>query len=379
MKRSDNRILSSHAGSLPRPDDLFQVNRQKMSGQPVDEAARADRIKAALPDVVAKQVEAGVDIINDGEYGKTNFLTYVQDRIGGMTPTGKSEHVGAMADNRRDRSLFPEFYQDEIGSRTVARRQVACTGPITYIGGALLQTDIDNFKAALRGARYEEAFMPALAPSYGGENQYYKTEEEFEVAIAEAMNVEYRAIIDAGFMLQIDDPGLPAFWDAFTPALSLEEYRKLAARRVELVNHALQGVPEDRVRYHICWGSWHGPHVTDIPLEDIVDLMLDVKAECYSIEAANARHEHEWRVWQDTKLPDGKTLMPGVVSHATNVVEHPRLVADRIVRYANLVGRERVIAGTDCGMGGRVHASIAWAKLRALSDGAALASKELWS
>jgi 5-methyltetrahydropteroyltriglutamate--homocysteine methyltransferase len=378
MKRSDNRIITSHAGSLPRPDDLLQMNREKQTGQPIDEAARAARIKSAVPEVVAKQVEAGVDVINDGEYGKTNFLNYVQDRLGGFERTGKMERMGAMADNRRDRGLFREFYEDEIAARSAARPQLACTGPITYIGQGLLQTDIDNFRAALQGAKYEEAFLPALAPSYGGENQYYKTQEEFELAIAEAMNVEYRAIVDAGFALQIDDPGLPAFWDSFTPAIALEEYRKTAARRVELVNHALQGVPEERVRYHICWGSWHGPHVTDIPLIDIVDLMLQVKAECYSIEAANARHEHEWKIWRDVELPEGKTLMPGVVSHATNVVEHPELVADRIIQYAQFVGRERVIAGTDCGMGGRVHPSIAWAKLRAMSDGAALATKQLW-
>jgi 5-methyltetrahydropteroyltriglutamate--homocysteine methyltransferase len=214
---------------------------------------------------------------------------------------------------------------------------------------------------------------------YGGENRYYATQEEFDIAVAEAMAVEYRAIVDAGFVLQVDDPALPSYWDTHTPALTLEEYRKEAAHRVEMVNHALRGIPEDRVRYHICWGSWHGPHSTDIPLEDIVDLLLQVNAQCYSIEAANARHEHEWRVWRDVKLPEGKILMPGVVSHATNVLEHPRLVADRIERYAELVGRENVIAGTDCGLGGRVHPQIAWAKLKALADGAALASKELWA
>jgi 5-methyltetrahydropteroyltriglutamate--homocysteine methyltransferase len=302
----------------------------------------------------------------------------VQDRLGGFERTGNMEQMGAMSDNRRDRSLFPEFYQDELANRWGGRPQLACTGPITYVGQALLQTDIENFNAALKGARYDEAYLPALAPTYAGENRYYKTQEEYEEAVAEAMGVEYRAIVDAGFALQIDDPGLPAQWDGFLQEPSLEDYRKQAARRVELVNHALRGIPEDRVRYHICWGSWHGPHVTDIPLIDIVDLMLDVKAECYSIEAANVRHEHEWKIWRDVKLPEGKTLMPGVVSHATNVVEHPELVADRIVRYAELVGRERVIGGTDCGMGGRVHPSIAWAKLKSLSQGAALASKQLW-
>ncbi|HEX5370642.1 MAG TPA: cobalamin-independent methionine synthase II family protein [Dehalococcoidia bacterium] len=325
-----------------------------------------------------KQIEAGVDVVNDGEYGKTNFLNYVQERLGGFEPTGESEQMGAMAD-RRDRSLFQEFYADELAGRSPARSRLVCTGPIGYTGQKQLEADIDNFKHAISGAKIEEAFMPALAPSYGGENRYYKTQDEFDAAVAKAMNVEYRAIVEAGFVLQIDDPGLPSFWDRYIPAIGVDEYRKQAARRVELVNFALEGVPEDRLRYHICWGSWHGPHVTDIPLEHVVDLMLNVRAQMYSIEAANARHEHEWRVWQNTKLPEGKILMPGVVGHATNVIEHPRLVADRIEKYADLVGRENVVAGTDCGLGGRVHPQICWAKLQALSEGAALASKELWA
>jgi len=378
MKRSDSRILTSHAGSLPRPQDLLDMNRAKQSGRTIDEAARTARIKSAVPEVVKRQVEAGVDVINDGEYGKTNFLNYVQERLGGFEPTGKTEQMGAMAD-RRDRSLFQEFYADELGPRSAPRPQLACTGPVTYTGQALLQQDIDNFRAALAGVNVEEAFMPALAPAYGGENHYYNSADEFDEAVAKAMNVEYKAIVDAGFVVQIDDPGLPSYWDRYVPAISLDEYRKQAQRRVELVNLGLDGIPEDRIRYHICWGSWHGPHVTDIPLENVVDLMLQVRAQMYSIEAANARHEHEWRVWEDTKLPDGKILMPGVVGHATNVIEHPRLVADRLLRYANLVGRENVVAGTDCGLGGRVHPQICWAKLEALSEGAALATKELWA
>ena len=380
MKRSESRILTSHAGSLPRPPDLLDMNRAKQAGQFIDEAARARRIREAVPEVVAKQVEAGIDIVNDGEYGKTNFLNYVRERLGGFEATNRVEQMGAVRDDRRDRAAFRDFYDDELTSRSSAPRALlACTGPVTYAGHDLLQADIENFQAALKGQPVEEAFMPALGPTYGGENQYYATQEEFDVAVAEAMGVEYKAIVDAGFIVQIDDPALPSYWDAYIPALSLEAYRKIAARRVELVNHALRGIPEDRVRYHICWGSWHGPHSTDIPLENVVDLMLQVKAQTYSIEAANVRHEHEWRVWQDVKLPDGKILMPGVVSHATNVLEHPRVVADRIERYAEIVGRENVIAGTDCGLGGRVHPQICWAKLRALADGAALASKELWA
>jgi 5-methyltetrahydropteroyltriglutamate--homocysteine methyltransferase len=379
MKRSENRILTSHAGSLPRPQDLLDLNRLKQTGQQIDEAARATRIKEAVPEVVRQQIEAGMDIINDGEYGKTNFLNYVRERLGGFEATDRQEQMGAMRDDRRDQAAFREFYDDELTRGVPPRPLLAATSPIIYTGHALLQADIDNFKAALQGQAYVEAYMPALGPMYGGENRYYATQEEFDIAVAEAMAVEYRAIVDAGFVLQVDDPALPSYWDTHTPALTLSEYRKEAGHRVEMVNHALRGIPEDRVRYHICWGSWHGPHSTDIPLEDIVDLLLQVKAQCYSIEAANVRHEHEWRVWRDVKLPEGKILMPGVVSHATNVLEHPRLVADRIERYAELVGRENVIAGTDCGLGGRVHPQIAWAKLKALADGAALASTELWA
>jgi 5-methyltetrahydropteroyltriglutamate--homocysteine methyltransferase len=379
MKRSDERILTSHAGSLPRPPDLLAMNRDIQAGKPVDAAARAARIREAVPEVVARQIEAGVDIVNDGEYGKTNFLNYVRERLGGFEATDRQEQMGAMRDDRRDQAAFREFYDDELTRGVPPRPLLAATSPIIYTGHALLQADIDNFKAALQGQAYVEAYMPALGPMYGGENRYYATQEEFDIAVAEAMAVEYRAIVDAGFVLQVDDPALPSYWDTHTPALTLSEYRKEAGHRVEMVNHALRGIPEDRVRYHICWGSWHGPHSTDIPLEDIVDLLLQVKAQCYSIEAANVRHEHEWRVWRDVKLPEGKILMPGVVSHATNVLEHPRLVADRIERYAELVGRENVIAGTDCGLGGRVHPQIAWAKLKALADGAALASTELWA
>ena len=378
MKRSEQRILTSHAGSLPRPPDLLEMNQAKQAGRPYDEQARTARIRTAVPEVVRKQVEARVDIVNDGEYSKTNFLNYVRDRLAGFEPSGAQEFTGAMAD-RRDRLAFAEFYQDELSGRFGgSRAQLVCTSPITYAGKDLLQADIDTFTAALKDVRVEEAFLPALATMRVGVNQYYANEEEFLAALADAMRVEYKAIVDAGFVLQLDDPGLPAQWDSYIPAISLDEYRKIAAQRIELLNYALQGIPEDRVRYHICWGSWHGPHSTDLPLADIVDLMLQVRAQCYSIEAANVRHEHEWKIWQDVKLPDGKMLMPGVVSHATNVLEHPELVADRIVRYANLVGRENVIAGTDCGLGGRLHPQIAWAKLHMLSEGAALASKQLW-
>jgi len=249
---------------------------------------------------------------------------------------------------------------------------------VTYTGAAQLQADLDNFRDALQGQKYEEAFLPALAPTYTGDNRYYANEDEYLTAVADAMRVEYEAIINAGYILQIDDPGLPAYWEAYIPAISVSEYRKVAAKKLEVLNHALRGLPEDRIRYHICWGSWHGPHSEDIALADIADLVLAVRAQTYSVEAANVRHEHEWRVWRDVKLPEGKILMPGVVGHATNVLEHPQLVADRIVKYAGLVGRENVIAGTDCGLGGRLHPQLVWAKLKVLSEGAELATKELW-
>jgi 5-methyltetrahydropteroyltriglutamate--homocysteine methyltransferase len=300
--------------------------------------------------------------------------------------------------NRRDRQAFPEVYADvdrEMfagGPRPMGRPIV---GKVTYRGHAALQTDIDNLRAALlppKGGshtngdsvsafRRKDAFMTSPAPGTFGrdQNRYYKTQEEFLFALADALRVEYHAIADAGFVLQIDDPGMAENWDAMDPSVTLEEYRAYARLCIDALNHALDGIPEDRVRYHMCWGSWHGPHLTDIPLRDIADLLLTIRAGAYSIEAGNVRHEHEWKVWRDVKLPDGKLLIPGVVSHATNVVEHPELVADRIVQYAQLVGRENVIAGTDCGLGGRIHPSLAWAKLQVLVEGAALASRQLWS
>jgi 5-methyltetrahydropteroyltriglutamate--homocysteine methyltransferase len=259
-----------------------------------------------------------------------------------------------------------------------------CAGPIAYTGHDALRRDLANLRAAGDNAGIEEAFAAAIAPGSlemfcRDQNSHYPTAERFFEAIAAAMREEYRAIIAAGFILQLDDPGLPGAWDMLDPRPTLSEYRRYAMVRIDALNHALEGIPEDRVRYHICWGSWHGPHTTDIPLRDIADLMLKVKAQAYLIEGGNVRHEHEYKIWRDIKLPDGKILIPGVVSHATDVVEHPELVADRILAFANLVGRENVIAGTDCGLGGRVHPQIAWAKLRALSEGAALASKKLWA
>jgi 5-methyltetrahydropteroyltriglutamate--homocysteine methyltransferase len=288
-----------------------------------------------------------------------------------------------MGHNTGERKEFAEFYRDLGFERFFPPERVVCTGPVSYIGHAEVASDIAFYKAALAesGAKVEEAFMCVLAPGWLEHffhNEYYPNDEEYIFALADAMKHEYKAIVDGGFILQLDDPALPDTYDMLNPRPTIEEYRKFAAVRVDALNHALAGLPEDRVRYHICWGSWHGPHTSDLPLKHLVDLMLRVKAGAYSVEAANPRHEHEWKVWRDVKLPDGKILIPGVVSHASNVVEHPELVADRIIQYAGLVGRENVIAGTDCGLGARVHPQIAWAKLKTLAEGAALASKELW-
>ena len=289
--------------------------------------------------------------------------------------------------NRRDWQTFAEFYQDpESGGALLgssARRPVGrptCTGPIKYTGHAALQADIANLKKAMAASGVEEGFMCSIGPGSFARSAdvYYKTEEEFLFAAANAMHDEYKAIVDAGIVLQIDDPSLPDNWDMINPEPPLKEFKKFEAVRMEAINHAIRGLPADRIRLHICWGSWHGPHTTDIPLAHIVDLVLSVNAGAYSVEAGNVRHEHEWRVWQDAKLPDGKLLIPGVVSHATNIVEHPQVVADRLVRYAKVVGRENVIAGTDCGLGGRIHPQIAWAKLQVLAEGARIATKELW-
>jgi 5-methyltetrahydropteroyltriglutamate--homocysteine methyltransferase len=284
--------------------------------------------------------------------------------------------------DRRDRLKFAAAYGDPDSGITTGPRAAlwpVCVSRLTYTGQAAIQSDIANFKAALHAAGVEEGFMTSVAPGSASRiaNRHYKTDEEFLFACADAMREEYKAIVDAGLILQLDDPAIAENWDMVNPEPSVADYKKFSMVRVEALNHAIRGLPEDRIRFHLCWGSWHGPHTTDIAMRDIVDVMLAVKCRAYSFEAANVRHEHEWTVWQDVKLPDGKLILPGIVSHATNVVEHPELVAERIVRFANLVGMERVIASTDCGLGGRVHSQIAWAKLEALAQGAALATRQL--
>jgi 5-methyltetrahydropteroyltriglutamate--homocysteine methyltransferase len=391
MRQSTDRILTSHVGSLPRPDDLLEVNRTKLTGAGFDAAVYAQRLKSAVSGICRRQSELGIDIVNDGEFGKASigaidygpWFSYVWARLDGWEFSEPGQLP--LLTTRRDRIMFADFYREFdgtgfISSSSLAPRPPMFTGPITYKGHAAVRTDLENLKAGLGGLPVSEAFVTSIAPGSFARRQdrYYKTDEEFQFALADAMREEYKAIIDAGFVLQLDDPGLPSTWDATNPQPSLEDYKKTANVRLAALNHALRDLPEDRIRYHMCWGSWHGPHVTDLPLGDIVDVMLKVRAGAYSIEAANVRHEHEWKVWRDVKLPAGKILIPGVVSHATNVIEHPELVADRIMLFAKLVGRENVIAGTDCGLGGRIHQQLVWAKLDALAKGAALASRELW-
>ena len=385
MKRSADRILTTHVGSLPRPADLLEMNDARANGRDVDPAAWSARVKSAIAEVVRQQREAGVDIVNDGELSKSSWSSYVNERLGGFAES-VSRGQGSLAKGR-DKKAFQEFYDeyDRIQPfRTVNGSRwtdVVCNAPISYIGRPAVQMDIENLNAACAAVEPEEAFITAVAPGSiitRRINQYYPSEEAFLFAIADAMKTEYKDIVDAGFLLQIDDPQLVTRYDAEDPPPSAELYRKLAAARVEALNHALADIPQERVRYHICWGGWHGPHSTDLPLKDIVGLLLQIRAGAYLIEAANARHEHEWRVWEQVKLPPGKILIPGVVSHATNVVEHPELVAERILRFATLVGRENVIAGTDCGLGGRLHHQLVWAKLKSLSEGARLATRQLW-
>ena len=391
MKRSTGRVLTTHAGRLSGPPDLIEATRAIQSGRSSDYKAILPQVRSAMADVVRKQADAGIDIVSDGELGKIGFgLAYYGHRLTGLAAREvKPGEAPMMSQATGERMEFKEFYEDLArttgtgAGAAPASTRVVVNGPITYIGQDEVKNDIEMFKAALTesGAEVEETFMCVLAPGWLEHffyNEYYKTDEEYLFALAAAMKHEYKAVVDAGFILQLDDPGLPDTYDMIVPNPTIPEYRKFAELRVEAQNHALLGLPEDRIRYHICWGSWHGPHTHDLPLEHVVDIMLKITAQAYSVEAANPRHEHEWKVWQNTKLPDGKILIPGVVSHASNVVEHPELVADRIEQYAKLVGRENVIAGTDCGMGGRVHPQIGWAKLKALGDGAELASKRLW-
>jgi 5-methyltetrahydropteroyltriglutamate--homocysteine methyltransferase len=378
MKRSDDRILTTHVGSLP---GLAALDRG---------AADYDaRLRAEVRDVLARQRAAGIDVLNEGEYTKGgNWLSYLDERFGGFEVDPGQDGTAVMWQGR-DREEFAAFYRYAGEKGTLfytpgsvvpaGRRPVwACTGPITYRAHVELKREIDVLKAeAGAGELFLTSTAPASLEPYRS-NRFYRSEEDFLTALGEALREEYEAIVAAGLILQVDDAWLPALWDRIGIAMGLEAFRRRSIVRVEILNHALRNIPEDRIRYHLCWGSWHGPHAFDIEMKDFVDIMLRVKAGAYSFEAANARHEHEYEVWERVKLPSGKIVIPGVITHSTDVIEHPRLVAQRIARFAKLVGRENVIAGTDCGFGGRSHPEIAWAKLKSLAEGAAIASADLY-
>jgi len=384
MKRSTDRILTTHTGSLPRPPDLREMLQAREKGERPDENVFADRVRSAVAACVAGQARAGIDVVSDGELGKPNFVMYVADRLRGMEGW----------DDRLYTNNDPDFpgYEDWYARRGTAhfspRGRPKCVGPLAWKDKDAVKRDIANLRAAIRGLPVEEAFIPSASVGTIAQqvvNGYYGSYEEYVGAIADVMSVEYHAIAESGFVLQIDAPGIAGQrgWPEFRDR-PLDEFKKVAGLWVEALNHALRGIPEDRVRVHVCWGNSEAPHTRDVPLRDIVDLVLRVRAGAYSVEAANPRHAHEWRVWQDVKLPEGKVLIPGMIDNMTNFVEHPELVAERIVRFAEIVGRDNLIAGVDCGFATsagseRVYPPVVWAKLKALSDGARLASEVLWS
>jgi 5-methyltetrahydropteroyltriglutamate--homocysteine methyltransferase len=394
MKFNTERILTTHTGSLPRPAELVGLLNRKELGEHYNRGEYPGRIRRAISDIVRQQVETGIDIINDGEHSKVNWMAYARARLSGL------EEIDSPVRFRRatrDSLAFPNAYEDMrvmlearsgdiVPKRQVRPRAQVCSGPIAYIGQDELKADIENLKLALKNVSAEEAFMTAISPSnleLYYENRYYDSDEKYLEALANAMHVEYKAIVDAGLLLQIDDPRMATHYNRAVDS-SIDDCRKFIALRVETVNHALRGIPEDRVRFHTCYSVNIAPRVHDFELRYFVDLMLKIRAGAYLIEAANPCHEHEWEVWRNVNLPDGKILVPGVVSHCIHLVEHPELVAQRIVRFAEVVGRERVIAGTDCGFGtsgagDEVHPEVAWAKLRSLVEGARLASRKLWT
>jgi 5-methyltetrahydropteroyltriglutamate--homocysteine methyltransferase len=383
------RILSTHVGSLVRPDELVEFLRQIDRQDPAyDKAAHLKCLTRSVRDVVARQKAAGIDIVSDGEYGKTAWNYYVYERLGGIElrphPPGEA-NFASVNDNPTDWTRFPEFYAEYFAKEQEFEGpggDWACVGEVTYTGREAIERDIANLKAAMEAEGIEEGFLPVVAPASCFPNlidEHYGSEHDALFGIAEALREEYKAIVDAGLQVQIDDAYIPFMYDVFVPPGTIEDYRAWAQVRIDALNHALEGIPEDRVRYHVCWGSWNGPHTNDIALRDVLPIILQVKAKTFLYEGANPRHEHEWRTWEDVALPAGKVLAPGVISHATNVVEHPELVAERLERVARLVGAENVVASTDCGFAQgpyihRVHPSIQWAKLESLSEGARIAS-----
>jgi 5-methyltetrahydropteroyltriglutamate--homocysteine methyltransferase len=370
---------------LARPKDLLDLMKAKLKGESYDEGTFTERTRSAVAEIARKQVEGGIDIVADGEQGKPGFFAYVRERLGGFEPKGPER--GARKEWAAEVAAFPEYYEQYFSRRMMGgsiapRIPLVCTGPVSYQGQEAIKKDIENLKAALRGLAAEEAFMPAVAPSGVGNNEYYGSDEEYLQAVGEALRAEYQAIVDAGFILQVDDPWLTEVYG--DTSLSPAERRKIAERSIEALNHALRGIPPEKIRFHTCYGINEGPRVHDAPLKDIIDLILKVNAGAYSFEAANPRHEHEYHVWESVKLPEGKVIIPGVITHASNIVEHPDLITERISRYAKLVGRENVIAGSDCGFSSQatynpeVHPTVVWAKFQAMAEGARLATKQLW-
>jgi 5-methyltetrahydropteroyltriglutamate--homocysteine methyltransferase len=383
VKRSTARILTTHVGSLPRPKQLLDLTRNMLEGRG-DETEYAQVLQDAVTDVVRQQVAHGIDVVTDGEQGKPGFSRYITDRLEGFEtrPRPPGASFGAEIDD------FPEYYEQYFrramyGGSVVPGVTLECVGPVSYKGQAQLERDIANLKAATRGSEVDEVFMPAVAPSGVGKNAYYATDEEYFFAVADALHTEYQAIIDAGFVLQVDDPFLSELFSY--SRLAADEAREQADLYVSALNRALEGIPAEKVRYHTCYGINEGPRVHDAPLSSLVNLILKINAGAYSFEAANARHEHEYHVWEKTRLPEGKLLIPGVITHASPIVEHPELVAERLMRYARIVGRENVIAGADCGFSSQatynpeIHPKIIWAKFDALAEGARLASQSLWA
>jgi len=387
MKRSTDRILTTHVGSLIRPPELQEFLRAVQGGKPYDEKAYQKCLTDSVAEVVRQQADIGVDVPSDGEFGKSiSWAQYALTRLSGFERRPIKEDKANPFKRGADRTRFAEFYAELDSKEAVSTTTEAiCVGPISYTGLAELQRDIENFKAALGKLKVEEGFLPVAAPASvipDRKNEYYKTDEELQAAIAGAMRTEYKAIIDAGLVVQLDDARSAVTYDRMVPPGTFDDYKRWLEKQIEIMNEAIKGLPADRIRYHVCWGSWPGPHVSDVPLKDIVDVILKAKVGAFVIEGANPRHEHEWKVWKNARL-DGRVLIPGVISHATNVVEHPELVAERLVRLANLVGRENVIGGTDCGFAQgpfyrRVHPTVMWAKLETLAAGARLASQELW-
>ena len=387
MHRSTDRILTTHVGSLPRPADLYAMIEQKQEAGAIDEAAFSGRVKSAVAEIAKRQADAGIDIVADGEMGRVGFIPYVNERLTGIEPS--PGEIASYWNESREYKAFPEFYawaQGQPGAAGRAgRTRWMCTGPVAYKGHTALAQDIANLKDAINGLDVVEAFMPAVSPGNlvnWNRNLFYKSEEEYLYAVADALREEYQAVIAAGFVLQLDDPLLSSYY-VMHPEVSLAGWREWAGTRVAALNHAIRGLPQDRIRYHTCYSINIGPRVHDLELKNIVDTMLSIDAGAYSFEAANPRHEHEWRVWDHVKLPEGKSLIPGVITHSSNIVEHEELVAERICRFASVVGRENVIAGADCGFASfaatcEVHPSVVWVKLAALAKGAEIASKQLW-